>query len=288
MRAYFQLMRPANIITAWADILAGIAASGFFTFFHVLPLAYLILATSCLYGGGVVLNDAFDADLDMLERPERPIPSGKVSRKNAFILGYSLLTLGLVFASLVSSLSALLAVLIAVSAVLYDVVGKHHQLGSVNMGICRGANLLLGISIVPSMVSDYWFLALIPIIYITAITNISRGEVYGGSHFNSIVSMILILIVFTAILGLGFLKNYHLLAVLPLTVFLAIKVLLPLFAAIREPSSENIRIAVRTGIISLIILNSTFSAGFAGFSYGLLVLSLLPVSTKLAQIFAVT
>lgn len=284
MRAYLQLMRPANIVTAWADILAGVAASGFF---NILFLAYLILATSCLYGGGVVLNDAFDADLDALERPERPIPSGKISRQDAFILGYLLLALGILFAWLVSSLSAIFAVFIAVSAVFYDAFGKHRQFGSLNMGMCRGANLLLGISMAPPMVTEYWFLALIPITYIAAITNISRGEVHGGSRFNSIVSMILMFMVFAGLLGLSFLDNYRFIAILPLA-FLAIKVLLPLFAATREPNSENIRVAVRAGIISIIILNSTFSTSFAGLPFGLLVLCLLPVSTKLAKAFAVT
>lgn len=283
MRAYLQLMRPANIITAWADILAGVAVSGSF---NVSVLAYLIFATSCLYGGGVVLNDAFDADLDALERPERPIPNGQVSRQNAFILGYLLLANGIFLASLVSFLSAVLAIFIAVSAILYDAFGKHHWLGSVNMGMCRGANLLLGISAAPLMVSEYWFLALIPITYIAAITNISKGEVHGGSRFNSILSMILMFVVFAGLFRVSFLDNYRLLAILPL-IFLAIKVLLPLFTAILEPSSENIRVAVRAGIMSLIILNSTFSTAFAGF-YGLIVLSLLPISSKLAKVFAVT
>ncbi|MBF2065416.1 MAG: UbiA-like protein EboC [Calothrix sp. C42_A2020_038] len=298
--AYLQLMRPANIVTAWADILAGVAASGFLTIFYeeikqglllsnFLPLGYLLIATSCLYSGGVVLNDAFDASLDALERPERPIPSGRASRQGAFIIGSFLLCLGIVFATLVSSLSAILAASIALFAVLYDGFGKHHPFwGPLNMGVCRGGNLLLGISIVPVMVSKYWFLALIPIIYIAAITNLSRGEVKGGNNFNSVVSLILFSVVFGAIFGLGLVNNYDLLPVLPFALFLAIRVFVPIITVLREPSPTNIASAVRAGVLSMIVLNATLSTGFAGLLYGLLVLTLLPISRKLAKAFAVT
>ncbi|NEP43227.1 MAG: UbiA family prenyltransferase, partial [Okeania sp. SIO2H7] len=75
--AYLQLMRPANIITAHADILVGYAASGATDPYR---LGWLLLATTGLYGDGVVFNDVFDAELDAIERPERPIPSDRASR----------------------------------------------------------------------------------------------------------------------------------------------------------------------------------------------------------------
>ncbi|BDA68846.1 hypothetical protein CAL7716_030120 [Calothrix sp. PCC 7716] len=297
--AYLQLMRPANVITAWADILAGVAASGFITTFYeeveqgvilsnLLPLGYLLIATSCLYSGGVVLNDAFDSSLDALERPERPIPSGRASRQGAFLVGGLLLCIGILFACLVSLSSAILAASTAIAAVLYDAFGKHHPFwGPLNMGVCRGANLLLGVSIVSGMVSNYWFLALIPITYIAAITNLSRGEVTGGSTANSIISMVLMSTVFVAILGLGLLK-YSLLAVLPFALLLAIRVFVPLVKVLKEPSAAQIRLAVRACVLSMIVLNATLSTSFAGLPYGLLVLLLLPISMKLAEVFAVT
>ena len=79
-------MRPANIVTSVADILAGIAiasAPGSLVE-RIWPAALLLcLSTACLYGGGIVFNDVFDAELDKVERPERAIPSGLVSRREA-------------------------------------------------------------------------------------------------------------------------------------------------------------------------------------------------------------
>lgn len=297
--AYLQLMRPANIVTAWADILAGFAASEIFlllqpgigqsTLTALGSLVCLLISTTGLYGGGVVLNDVFDAKLDTLERPERPLPSGRASRQGATLLGSLLLFVGVVAAAQVSWLSATLAIGIAFAALLYDALGKHHPiLGPLNMGVCRGGNLLLGVSAVPAMIGEHWFLALIPIIYIAAVTAISQGEVRGGKGSTGIIALLLIGIVIAGLLGLGLLEDYQLLAALPFVAVFAIAVLLPFIKAVREPTPTQIRTAVKAGVLSLIILDATVAAGFASLSYGLLILSLLPISIALAKIFAVT
>lgn len=287
--AYLQMMRPANIVTAWADILAGFAASGAVGLINIQVLGWLLLATTGLYGGGIVLNDVFDAELDAQERPERPIPSGRASRQGATLLGSALLVTGVVAAAQVSVLSATLACGIALAATLYDAVGKHHPIfGPLNMGACRGGNLLLGISAVPAMIGEHWFLAVIPIIYIAAITTISRGEVHGAKGITGIIALLLIGLVIAGLLGLGLLQDYHVLAALPFVALFAGRVLLPFIKAVREPKPEQIRIAVKAGVLSLIVLDATVAAGFASLPYGLLVLSLLPISIALAQIFAVT
>ena len=111
--AYLQLMRPANIITAIADILAGCAIAISFKHqsdsltFIPTEIIWLILSTIGLYGGGVVFNDVFDAKLDAIERPERAIPSGRASKTGASILGLILLAFGVLTAWQVSEISAI-------------------------------------------------------------------------------------------------------------------------------------------------------------------------------------
>ncbi len=191
LKAYLRLMRPANIVTAIADILLGFAASGSVVQFAVWQseelvikntssLTWLILSTIGLYGGGVVFNDVFDFELDKVERPERPLPSGQASFKGAVILGSLLLCIGVLTAFMASNVSGLIAIAIAALALIYAKYGKHNSLlGPVNMGACRGGNLLLGISTIPAAVGEMWFMSFIPIIYIAAITIVSRGEVKG-------------------------------------------------------------------------------------------------------------
>lgn len=287
-------MRPANIVTAWADILVGFAASGAIAFLNQTltgsaTLAWLLLATTGLYGGGVVFNDVFDAELDAKERPERPIPSDRASRQGAIAFGSLLLVVGIVAALQVSWLSGAIAATIAFAALLYDAFGKHHSiLGPVNMGICRGGNLLLGVSAVPAMLGERWFLALIPITYIAAVTAISQGEVHGGKASTGITALLFVGAVIVSILALGLLPDYQVLAALPFILLFAGRVLPAFVKAAREPTPDLIRVAVKAGVLSLIVLDATVAAGFATLPYGLLVLSLLPISMILAQIFAVT
>ena len=294
--AYLQLTRPANIVTALADIMAGFAASG-----AVLELAvpgepgamqslmWLLVSTAGLYGGGVVFNDVFDATLDAEERPERPIPSGRVSRGGAAALGGVLLVAGVAAAAQVAWLSAVLAALVAAGAVVYDAYGKHHYLlGPLNMGACRGGNLLLGVSAVPVMVPRLWFLALLPIAYIAGITAISRGEVHGGSRRTGVLALTLIGAVLIGLLLLGVRTDYEVWMALPFALLLAWQVIPPFIKATRAPEPEPIKKAVKAGVLALIVMDAALAAGFAGWVYGLVVLLLLPVSIGLARLFAVT
>lgn len=296
--SFLELMRPANIVTAFADILAGYAAvGGILIFGGALPgfspdpagLGFLLLSTFGLYGGGVVFNDLFDADLDAEERPERPIPSGRVSWTGAFLLGSVLLLAGISFAFQVHFMSGVLAFGIAVFALIYDKWAKHSNLwGPLFMGSCRGGNLLLGASILPALLPQIWFIGLIPIAYIAAVTLVSQGEVHGGSRTTGFAALGLIALV---VLGLGMLSavpGYTLLEALPFLLLLGGMVLPPFYKAARKPEPGNIRSAIKKGVLSLIILNSTLAAGFSGVGFGILVLALLPVSLLFSKLFAVT
>jgi 4-hydroxybenzoate polyprenyltransferase len=292
-------MRPANIVTAIADILAGVAISGYFvnvTFSTVtldltLPVVCLCLATIGLYGGGVVFNDVFDAALDKVERPERPIPSGVISKTQAVILGAYLLLVGILAAFSVGRLTGWagwLAIGVAASALVYDKWGKHHNfLGPFNMGLCRGLNLLLGISIVHEALATYWWMGLIPVIYIAAVTNISRGEVHGGSIRSLRLTACCYAGVYITMTILAIIHG-KLLAALPFIFLFAVMINKPLFRAMKDPSGPNIGKAVKGGIVALIAMNAAWVAAFATQPFAIAVILLLPVSLLLGKLFAIT
>lgn len=291
-------MRPANIITAWADILSGfgitglvfIGLSGSFTFYNYFDLFWLILSTTGLYGGGVVFNDVFDYKLDKIERPERALPSGRASMSGGIALGVALILVGILAAFQVSSFSGKLAIIIAVAALHYDKIGKHNAfIGPLNMGFCRGLNLMLGMSVAAEAVYYNWFICLIPIIFISAITMISRSEVSGGDKKTIAfgAGLFSIVAVFIALLGL-FSDNFDVIYALPFLVFFIVMVFKPLIAAFKSPTPANIKLSVRGGILGLIPMDAAIAAGFAGWIYGLGILLLLPLSIFLAKKFAVT
>ena len=292
-------MRPANIVTAIADIMLGYAASGAllslsmwengFSADYLQPLGWLVLATIGLYGGGVVFNDVFDADLDRIERPERPIPSGKATVTGAATLGALLLLGGILAARQVSAVSAGIALAVACLALLYDWKGKHHPLlGPVNMGACRGGNLLLGVSAIPAAVESLWFMAFIPVVYIAAITMVSRGEVHGGNPAALKGAVLMYVLVFGGIISLALLPQFNLLYSLPFLALFAYLIFPPLLRALPAREPKLIIKAVKAGILALIVMNASIAAGFAGWQYGLIVLLLLPISLYIARSFAVT
>lgn len=286
----FRLTRPANIVTAVSDILAGIAISGYLVgvTYDFAPVLWLILATVGLYGGGVVLNDVFDAELDAVERPERPIPSGVITLGEGARLGVFLLVAGIFCAYVASPLSGIIAFATALAAVIYDKYTKPHPFfGPLNMGICRGLNLLLGLSIINEQIQEYWYLSIVPIIYIAAITMISRGEVHGGRKSTLYSAAALYLVAMASILYVAVSRNEWM-ATLFFIALWALMVFVPLRNAIRKPAGPMIGRAVKAGVLALILMNAAWASAFGATYLAFVMILLLPLSILLAKAFAVT
>jgi hypothetical protein len=289
---YLRMVRPANVVTSVADVLAGAAISGAFLpdlFKTTWPRTLLLcISTACLYGGGIVFNDVFDADLDRIERPERTIPSGLITIGQAATFGGILLTSGIILAGLNNLSSAILAASIAFFALLYNKISKHNQFfGPLNMGLCRGLNLLLGISVISLSLSTWYALAVVPIIYIFSITMISRGEVNGGNKISLWIAAVLYAIVTGSILFFSYVNNKLLLSAIILIPFLWM-IYKPLFKAIQNPVGKNIGGAVKAGVISLILMDAAWAVTFSDIYAAIGIAFLLPISLWLAKTFAVT
>src|SRR5262249_40388374 len=95
LRNFAQLVRLPNVFTALADIGLGALATGALPG-NWLPFVLLLLASACLYCGGMVWNAYFDIEQDRRERPFRPLPSGRVTPREALLLGAGLLGGGFV------------------------------------------------------------------------------------------------------------------------------------------------------------------------------------------------
>ena len=286
LKPYLQLTRPANLVTAVADILAGMAIAQF-TFSSFNP-ALLVLATLGLYGGGVVMNDVFDAKLDAIERPERPIPSGKVPLPAATMMGMTLLFAGVLAAALFSFQSGMIAVIVAALTVIYNRFAKHSVFfGPLTMGMCRGGNLLLGMSVLPESFQQWSWVALLPIAYIAAITLISQDEVHGGKRRTLYIAVFLYLVVLAVQLYIAKTQG-NILFALPFVILHAWLIGRPLYNAIQNPIGPMIGKAVKAGVLSLIVMNASWCMAFGLWPIALLVLALLPLSILLARVLAVT
>lgn len=293
---YARLARPANLPTAAADILAGIALAGAIPLLvtggdaqleWLLRALSLVIASVLLYAGGVVLNDVFDVKTDRIERPERPIPKGIVPLYGAAVFGALLLLAGIAFAAYAHWVSGLVAFFLAVSILLYDSLFKKYSFwGPLTMGICRGLNLLLGMSILGEI--PHPWVAVIPVVYIFAITLISRGEVHGNNRMHLKWAGLLYILVNMGVLIWTLTGGSSILAVFPFLLFFNAMIFLPLVKAYRFNSPETIRKAVISGVLSLIILDAALAVSISNWWFGLLILLLWPLSAALSKMFAVT
>lgn len=171
MNPYLELVRAPAALTVLGDTVAGAAASG-------RPLSgrrlLLPLSSVALYWSGMALNDWSDRRLDAVERPERPVPSGRVSPGAALATATALSAAGLGIAAWAGGRDALrVACLLGVAVWSYDTVLKSTPAGPAAMAACRGLDVLMG---GPSLSA-----AAAMSCHTYAVTALSRGEVHGGS-----------------------------------------------------------------------------------------------------------
>ncbi|WP_084684701.1 UbiA-like protein EboC [Maribacter forsetii] len=295
LMGFARLARPANLPTAAADILAGIAIALYLSTIDVLgflteqsgDVLLLVFSSVALYAGGVVFNDVFDAALDVVERPERAIPSGLVPKREAIYFGTILMLIGITLAFKCTMLSGLISVALTIAILTYDGYFKQFGFaGPLNMGICRGLNLLMGMSILGTL-SD-WYITLVPVVYIFAITLISRGEVHGNNKNHIVWAGILYAIVILSITLIVMQQKDSIVVLLPFLFLFGYLIYKPLLQAYKENSPKNIKKAVMGGVLSLVVMNACWVAGFSNWYLALAVLLLLPISMLLSKLFAVT
>jgi len=170
----------------------------------------------------------------------------------------------------------------------YNKFGKHHSFfGPLNMGLCRGGNLLLGVSIINPTLAEAWWLGIVPVVYIAAITMVSRGEVHGGSKQTLWFAGFLYILVDAFQLFMAFRSGNFYIA-LPFVLLHLYLVFKPLLKAIENPAGPNIGKAVKGGVLALIVMDAVWVGVGGNYLNALLVLALLPVSIWLAKLFAVT
>ena len=134
-RAWLELARISNLPTAWTNVLAGWLLVGGQVADTL--LGWLLLGASLLYSGGMVLNDAADAAFDSEHKRERPIPSGRVTARAAWLGGGGMLLAGGFLCSLLGGANGGLTVLLILAILAYDLYHKPWAGAVLVMGLCR-------------------------------------------------------------------------------------------------------------------------------------------------------
>jgi UbiA prenyltransferase family len=177
-RVIAELLRAPAALTVPGDSLAGAAAAGW-PFGRATP--GLAVSSVLLYWAGMALNDYADRHVDAVERPERPIPSGRVRPGFALGLAGGLTAAGLGVAGLAGGRRAMsIAVPLAATVWAYDLALKATRAGPATMATARGLDVLLGAG--SGRLREAASPAAIVAAHTLAVTVLSRREVTGGDR----------------------------------------------------------------------------------------------------------
>jgi geranylgeranylglycerol-phosphate geranylgeranyltransferase len=118
LKGYIQLTRPVNLLIAFLSIFVGGFVTG-----TIQPLSRLLLAAlsgSLIAAGANVINDVFDLAIDKINKPQRPLPMGRVRVASARVFAWFLFIIGCGLAVLIHPLCLGIALISSLWLYLYS------------------------------------------------------------------------------------------------------------------------------------------------------------------------
>ena len=141
MKSYIEIIRPANAVMASIAVLL-MAVIG-----HTYSIAILVGAVSVFVatGGGNVINDYFDYEIDKVNKPYRPIPSGRIRREQALYYALVLFLVAIVLGFMISVANGLTVIVCSVIMIVYAYDFKQRCLiGNLTVSLLTGLTFIYG------------------------------------------------------------------------------------------------------------------------------------------------
>ncbi len=126
MNPYLKLIRPSVCLLSIFGLIVGLLLVGIPFELWILPVLGIFLFSA----SGNTINDFFDFEIDKINKPERPLPSGKISKKITIGFYLSLALVGLVISFFVSLNFFILALLNSILIFMYSRKFKKTLLGN--------------------------------------------------------------------------------------------------------------------------------------------------------------
>jgi 4-hydroxybenzoate polyprenyltransferase len=279
LRSLVALVRAPAALSVPGDVVAGAAAGGALGS----RTAGLATASVCLYWSGMAANDWADRELDAVERPERPIPSGRVTPRQALGVAAGLTAAGVVLAVLAGGRRALAVALpLAGTVWAYDLRAKNTAAGPAVMAACRGLDVLLGaargrpVRAVPA--------ALTVAAHTYTVTALSRREVSGGDRVLPAATLAgTAAVALSAGLPAGHRRDAATAVPGALAAWYAAGYGAAQARVAADPTAGRVRAAVAAGITGLPPLQGALAAGAGAPATGVLVAAFAPLARRLAR-----
>ncbi|MFD3475393.1 SCO3242 family prenyltransferase [Streptomyces sp. NPDC058695] len=317
LRAWAELLRLPALFTVPGDALAGASAVGL----RPGRGTFLAIGSSlCLYEAGMALNDWADRAEDAVDRPHRPLPSGRIRPAAALAAAGAFTAGGLALAHRAGRPATLLATALAGTVWAYDLGLKRTQAGPVAMAAARGLDVLLGaaasaprcgrtfrkaarVGTVPDAGGqEHGLGAALPTAttiaaHILAVTTVSRNETQGGNTAAPLAALAASLTLARWTGRTHELPAGRRVAAAPglsgsITTALAATyagaTARPYFHAVLNPSPPLTQRAVGAGIRSLIPLQAALAARAGAPRTALITAALAPLARRIAPKVSVT
>lgn len=153
---YLRLMRPVNCVMMGFAVIVGAALANpnVINDFWV-NLMYGFVTGFMLTAASMTINDYYDRQIDAINEPTRPIPSGLIQPKQALAFALILTALGFATAILTSQLCLVIAVIAWTMFVTYTTVGKRSGLpGNFLVSTCVAIPFIYGSAAITNAISQ--------------------------------------------------------------------------------------------------------------------------------------
>ncbi|UCD07637.1 MAG: UbiA family prenyltransferase [Candidatus Aenigmatarchaeota archaeon] len=148
MLPYITLIRPVNAFMSVVAVLIGgllVAGKNPALLSNPYPLTLVLIAVFLITGAGNAINDYIDVESDKVNKPKRPIPSGRVSRRSALAFSIVLFAVGIILTLFVNWACILIAVINSILLVIYSYsLQDRILLGNIVIGYLVGSTFLFG------------------------------------------------------------------------------------------------------------------------------------------------
>jgi geranylgeranylglycerol-phosphate geranylgeranyltransferase len=157
MNPYLKLMRSGNCAMAGIAAIVGVfiaytivaanipAFSSYLVTFPTLDAIKVFLVVFLITGAGNAINDYFDIEIDRINKPERPIPSGKIGLRKALYFSLVLFAIGTLLAATINLTCGAIAFVNSLLLIYYaSTLKRTALLGNIAVGYLTGSTFLFG------------------------------------------------------------------------------------------------------------------------------------------------
>jgi geranylgeranylglycerol-phosphate geranylgeranyltransferase len=147
MKVILELIRYKNCAMAGLAAVIGAAIAYSAAPGNILWMGLIFITVFIITGAGNAINDYFDANIDAINRPDRPIPSGRISKESAFNFSIALFFIGMSISFFIGSngIPSLIAIFNAFLLMLYAKSLKRKVfVGNLTVSYLTGSTFLFG------------------------------------------------------------------------------------------------------------------------------------------------